>query len=282
MAYANQQLDGGLGGLPMSEAFMRTTRPKPADDDATTADANWTDCDLASFVPERADTLAASGITRAVIGRLPNRSATLSPEPEQDLIATRFVIDAPPDPDPATLRDLHAQGVRGIRFTVAADADQARSQLDDALRYADRIAGLPWHVEFDLGSSHVALLAANEWTLTRFPVAICLSRFADFACRRNLDDPDIGFMLALLQMGRTWLKWSGADVHDALQAFISAAIAVRRDRLLWGSGIPAASDAGQDRASHVSRALALLTQWIPDRDERDAVLTANPSLLYGF
>jgi 2-pyrone-4,6-dicarboxylate lactonase len=275
----------------MSETSRLMTRPTPAGTDATAADTGWTDCDLdpATFEAHGAAALAALGIKRAVMGRLPPHGASLSPEqrPEQDLIATRFVIDAPPAPDAAMLSDLHARGVRAVRFALADDADRARAQLDRIFGYADRIAPFDWSVELTLGAG-VTSLARHEWALTCFPVAICLGGVADIASRRSVDDPDLDFVLTLLQMGRTWIKLSAASsvapAQDTLGAFVDAALSLRRDRVLWGSGIRAARDIGQhpDGLSHVARALAALTQWIPDHDDREIVLAANPSRLYGF
>jgi 2-pyrone-4,6-dicarboxylate lactonase len=271
----------------MSETSMLMTRPIPAGTDATAADTGWTDCDLdpATFEAHGAEALAALGIKRAVMERLPPHGASLSPEqrPEQHLIATRFVIDAPPAPDAAMLRDLHARGVRGVRLTLADDADRAHAQLDRILGYADRIAPFDWSVELTLGPG-VTSLASHEWALTCLPVAICLGGVADLAARRSIDDPDLDFILTLLQMGRTWIKLSAAPsvppAQDTLSAFVDAAISLRRDRVLWGSGVRATQDC--DGPSHVARALAALTQWIPDHDDREIVLAANPSRLYGF
>ncbi len=270
----------------MSEAPTRATRSDTTD---RVADAGWTDCDLDPSLSANSEALARLGITRAVVGRLPRTTVTLSPEPVPPGFATRFVIPAPGHPDPAMVRDLHAQGVRGVRFMLADDADRARAQLDKILRYADRIANSDWHIELGLGGAD-ASLSACEWTLTRFPVAVCISGLAGFVRRRTADDAELQFLLALLQMGRTWIKLTGAlsdlSDSDALGTFARTAVAVRRDRIVWGSGalpdrMRDTADVSDDTA-RIADALATLKAWMTDDDDRETILVANPSLLYGF
>ena len=251
----------------MTEALLTTIRPESA---VAAIHTGWTDCDfdLAAFSP-----LADSGIARAVFRRLPNQTPSLAPAAEQHPVAARYVLDAPTHPEPATLRHWHALGVRGLRLTLTDDASQA----GDLLRTADAIAPLDWHLELTL-APHLASLQPFEWTLTCLPVAICLGGLADFAAHRDLDDPDLGFILELLEMGRTWIKLSptaSGDTDTALvAAFAAEAIAVRPDRIVWGSGRH-----GQESIGH---ALAELTRWIPDRAIRDTILTVNPAQLYRF
>lgn len=271
----------------MSEASAQVTRP---DTSSKAAASGWTDCDLDPSISTNNDMLARQGITHAVVGRLPHARVTLSPEPDARSIATRFVIPAPPNPNLATLRDLHARGVRGVRFGLSDDADRMPARLDKILRYTDRIAGCNWHVELELRNGG-ALLSDCEWTLMRFPVAVCFSGITDVAARRALDDPETQFILALLRIGRTWIKLSGAvsgpcdgDARRRIETFVSAALAARRDRIVWSSGALQAQDsqAAADSMAHVTGALATLRQWIPDDADRAAVLAANPSQLYGF
>jgi predicted TIM-barrel fold metal-dependent hydrolase len=271
----------------MSATSTLTRRPTGAG--VTQTNAGWTDCDLDPAIFDRHDAsaLTALGIRRAVVGHLTRRTATLSPaqHPEPGLAATRFVIDAPPDPDAATLRDLHGQGVRGVRFVLSDDAARAGAQLAHMLDYAERIAVFVWHLERALGAE-LARLADHEWTLTRMPVALCLCGVAQAAAQRPLDDPDLDFALALLQMGRTWLKLSptaaadDAAAREQLDAFVSEALTLRRDRVIWGSGPRPAQHA--DALGHVADALALLGQWLGSADDRETVLTVNPARLYGF
>lgn len=272
----------------MSKASTRESGPITPDS-AMVPVAGWTDCALDAGHDTEAlgERLVALNIKHAVFAELPQHAATLSPKAEHGLPVARFVIDAPPHPQSSLLHDLHAQGVRGVRFSLAADDERAAVQLDGILRYAERIVPLNWHIELALGDTSACLLK-HEWTLTRFPVAMCLSALTDRVARRLLSDPDTDFMLALLAMGRTWLKLTGAPLSHSEQAdgslalFATAAVTARSDRIVWGSGAPRRGAVIDDSLAHIVRALAALKRWIPNDRLRESVLSANPTSLYGF
>jgi predicted TIM-barrel fold metal-dependent hydrolase len=278
----------------MSKASTRASGPI-APDDAAAPVTGWADCALDSLTGRDTEALseslgerlAALNIKHAVFSQLPQRAATLSPEAEHGLLTARFVIDAPTRPEPSLLYALHTQGVRGVRFSLAADDERAAVQLDEILRYAERIVPLNWHIELALGETSASLLK-HEWTLTRFPVAMCLSTITDRVAHRLLSDPDTDFILALLAMGRTWLKLTGAPLSHSEQAdgslalFATAAVTARSDRIVWGSGAPRRGAVINDSLAHIVRALAALKRWIPNDRLRESVLSTNPTELYGF
>jgi predicted TIM-barrel fold metal-dependent hydrolase len=92
-------------------------------------------------------------------------------------------------------------------------------------------------------------------------------------------------MLALLQEGRTWVKFTGtyrmataptfADALPMAQAVLHTA----PDRVIWGSDYPHLSFA------HVVGSVQLfnlLLDWAPDAATRQKILTDNPQKLFGF
>jgi D-galactarolactone isomerase len=262
----------------MYDEVILAAPPRSADDTYCLTAADWTDCDFVASAPDaNGSALAALGIARTVQNRLPPKPPTLSPTMGRVSVApaTRFVIDTPAPGDLATLHRLHDQGVRGIRHRLAADAATLTVQFDAIRRDADAIAPLDWHIELtppaDLG-----VLERNEAILTQLPVALCLSAIAPALVRLHRDDEAYVFVLDLLHMGRTWLKLDAAA--GGARGFVNTALAVRRDRLVWGSGAPA----GADRHGHVAASLAALVSLVPDEDDRAAVLIANPARLYGF
>ncbi len=270
----------------MSETITRTKRSKSPSRKAFTQTA-WTDCSLAATALNDPAALTTLGIRRAVLDHLPTRPVSLSPEIDQGLVSTRFVIEAP---DLTALcgayghddylRDLHDQGVRGVRFDIAGDSDSAARQLRQALRYADHVAPLDWHIQLTFGAKPLSI-AAHEWTLTQFPVAICLDGITGSLQEGAPDDRERGFVMELLGMGRTWIKLSGSA--DATAPFVQAVLATRPDRVVWGSGADAAAET--DKNSHAARVAAQLTalkRSIPNERQRMAVLIANPERLYGF
>jgi hypothetical protein len=238
------------------------------------------DCDFDSEAWDRGETrdLLASGIGGVVLNRLPAHTALLSPALETDAPVTRAVIAAPDGADRAALESLHDQGVRGIRFQFG------HADLADALRCAEHVVPLGWHIEFDLsGVGSIAPLVTAEWTLMQFPQAVCLTGLGAAISPEQPDPAAVEFMQALVHTGRTWIKLTGADL-----ALAPAVLAVRKDRLLWGSGTKdpcgknSAGSSAQPRQAGVKAALQHLADAIPDPDDRATVLVHNPACLYDF
>ncbi len=266
----------------MSDLLTLPQRPRSAEDTYCLAAAGWTDCDIDRVALGDDGVLAALGITRTVQRRLPDDAVTLSPGPGFNgaRSATRFVIDAASSDD-VSLRELHDLGVRGIRHTLPDDDAALASRLDAVARDADRIAPLDWHIELATGAD-LAALARHEWTLSRLPVAVCLSGVAAAVAPLRPNDEGFEFVLDLLHMGRTWIKLGGTVAGEGLRGFINTALAVRSDRLLWGSGAGDPAMRPADHRTRVAESLAVLERIIPDEDDRAAVLVANPARLYGF
>ena len=201
-------------------------------------------------------------------------------------IAMRAVIAPPPGTDRSALQALNDQGVKGLRFKLVADSDPD-AMLADVLGWAERIVALGWHIEVQLPNGKAtSRLTDAEWTLLQSPVPTCFSGLAGFLAARDADDAEIAFLLELVEMGRFWLKLSGAEVagagpatRDALHRLVNAAMSVREDRLVWGSGQPSASC---DPEQHLDTMIATLREFLPDAASRSRVLWSNPAALYHF
>jgi predicted TIM-barrel fold metal-dependent hydrolase len=220
------------------------------------------------------------GIERAVVTGAP-RKEPVAPCAGAAPLTARFILEAPDAANPARLPALHAEGARAVRFDLPPGPDAMARRSEEMLGLADHLAPLGWHVELGL-SPDARDLARCEWSLTRLPVALCLSNVTGFASARPADDPDLAFVLELLRMGRTWLKLShlaGTTPPRALALFVEEAVALRRDRIVWGSGAWAN---GSDGVAAIGGALAGLTRLIPNETDRTAVLVDNPQRLYGF
>lgn len=244
-----------------------------------------TDCDFDADAWHRGDhhALAASGIGRVVMSRLPSANTSLSPQPGADSCAWRAVIGAPQDTDKATLQALHATGVRGLRFEIATVTSTG---LDPMLKLADHIVPFGWHIELNVGSfGAYRALSKAEWSLMQFPVAVCFSGLSGFRQGRRADDADIGFLLGMMQLGRYWLKLTSNDLTptqlklwDEPSPLATAIAAARKDRLIWGSGKQPTGEG----SGYLSAGLAVLEKCIPHPAEREAILIDNPATLYDF
>jgi predicted TIM-barrel fold metal-dependent hydrolase len=214
--------------------------------------------------------LHRSGLQRLVVRELPQGEAS------DDMTAVRAVIEPPSLADRLALRRLHDQGVRGLRFRLNAACDPYA-----ILGWAERIVPLGWHVEVELPDT--ARLTDAEWVLLQVPVPTCFSGLAGFVAAREAES---AFLLELVEMGRFWLKLSGAEIaaakpptREALRRLVTAAMAVREDRLVWGSG---PSSPSEDLQKHIETAVAALRRSLPDAASRSRVLWSNPAALYGF
>lgn len=266
-------------GLSRGEAFA-------GDDLSSSSDqpAPRTDCDFDADAWDRGDqrSLAAYGIGRVVMNRLPAVTQAHRQAEDTGSPAWRAAIPVPPDADRPALERLHHQGVRGARFRASASAEG----LDPILRFADRVAPLGWHIELDLGATDAYhALSKAEWKLMQFPVAVSFSGLSGFKRGRRADDGDVDFLLGLVQLGRYWLKLLADDLAptqlplwDEPPALARALQSARKDRLIWGSGKQAAGDGSM----HLSSGLAMLEKWLPRQADRDAILIDNPARLYGF
>lgn len=261
-----------------SDPIALPLRRMPAEDPRRIAARGATDCDFDGRALA-ADALVMPRMARAVCHGLPPSEATLAPHLPFAADSVRYVVDGPVL-DIDMLHHLHGRGVRAIRHRLP-DAAQAAAWLTALRADADRLAPLGWHVELAVGDD-LSALAAFEWELLQLPVALCLTDIAAAVARRGVADDGVGLLLDWLHMGRTWIKLSGAIRYEALRSFVNAALAVRSDRLLWGSGSDAPARMPADHARQVAARLAELEQLIPDEDDRAAVLVENPVHLYGF
>jgi len=194
-------------------------------------------------------------------------------------MAVRAVIEPPSRTDRAALQQLNDQGVRGLRFRLDAGCDPHA-----ILSWAERIVTLGWHVEVELPDvADAPRLRDAEWVLLQVPVPTCFSGLAGFVAARQADS---ALLLEFVQMGRFWLKLSGSEIagakpptREALRRLVDAAMAVRQDRLVWGSGptLPR-----EDLQKHMETAIATLRQSLPDAASSNRVLWSNPAALYQF
>ena len=194
-------------------------------------------------------------------------------------MAVRAVIEPPSRADRAALQQLNDQGVRGLRFRLDATCDP-----HTILSWAERIVTLDWHVEVELPDvADTPSLTDAEWVLLQVPVPTCFSGLAGFVAARQAEST---LLLELIEMGRFWLKLSGTEIaaakpptRDALRRLVSAAMTLRQDRLVWGSGPSLPSE---DLQAHIDTAIETLRRFLPDAASRNRVLWSNPATLYRF
>ncbi|NML14028.1 amidohydrolase family protein [Azohydromonas caseinilytica] len=152
----------------------------------------------------------------------------------------RGVAVVEPDVSDATLDELHAAGVRGIRFNLVSPVGH-QGDAGDALRsLAPRLRRRGWHVQWYARAGHLAGLA----TLQReMDLPFVLDHLAGLHAALPAEDPAWAAAAALAE-GGAWIKLSGwyrlqsVEPYPALWPAIERAAALFGDRCVWGSDWP--------------------------------------------
>jgi D-galactarolactone isomerase len=199
---------------------------------------------------------------------------------------TRGVAVLHPNVADATLNELDAGGVRGIRFTLY-DPATAVTRFEMVEPLAARIEPLGWHVQLHWLADQIAHHAAM---LERLPCPIVFDHFARLPYPQGVNHPAFEIVARLIDRGRTWVKISApyldergvADDGSAgtrtsvAQAFLRLA----PQRMVWGSDWPHPTERSAMPEDPVL--LQRLGHWVEDPTQRHGVLVDNPAALYGF
>jgi predicted TIM-barrel fold metal-dependent hydrolase len=144
-----------------------------------------------------------------------------------------------------------------------------------------------------------ATLLALEPVLAEASVPVVIDHMGLPDAAAGLDQPGFQAVLRLLSRRHIWVKLAGADritrssgrLRDAIP-FMQALAAVSAERLVWGSDWPHIGfHSGRQvqgdavlphRELDAGELLDVLSEAIPDRATRRAILAGNPATLYGF
>jgi predicted TIM-barrel fold metal-dependent hydrolase len=187
------------------------------------------------------------------------------------------------------LADLHAAGVRAIRFTHIAGPSltrryDGRLDLADLDGLAPRLRELGWHAQI---WANCDVIKENQAHLCSYAIPLVLDHLGYFDVTRGVQDSAFQTLAQLLADGHVWIKLTsfrnsrqGAP-YDDVRPFHDALVAANSNQLLWGSDWPFLGMAG-DRVPTVAGLLELLRRWVPDAGLRTQILSHNPARLYGF
>lgn len=227
----------------------------------------------------------ALGLTRTVIIQTPhygtdNRSMLESIEALGQQNARGIAITEP-DISEAELQELHAAGVRGLRFGIELARGMRPQHLEDV---AARIAPLGWHIQYRSTEEDLPDLAE---TLGRLPVDVVLDHMASIPPELGMDHPAFTAMMGLIDGGRCWVKLSaayqlsknGAPAYSDYRPIARALVAAAPERMVWGTNWPHPK---VDFMPDDTDLLETLLDWIDDDAIRWQVLSDNPARLYGF
>ncbi len=183
----------------------------------------------------------------------------------------------------AELRNLHAVGVRGIRFNLAPPGT---TTLDMVRPLAARIQSLGWHIQVNAPAD--ALLAAKSvWA--DLPVPVVFDHLGRIPQPGALQNPTFAMIRELLQRDKAWVKLSGFYNESVVgQPTYSDSVAVASvyakeapERVVWGSDWPHPTE--KDKGWPDDALLVdLLALAVPTESARHRVLVENPARLYQF
>ncbi|WP_052363165.1 amidohydrolase family protein [Bradyrhizobium sp. DOA9] len=178
------------------------------------------------------------------------------------------------------IRQLHQQGVRGIRLYLGR-GDPPSPQAIRAT--AALVADFGWNVEIVV-SHHNELLCQAEPVLAELPCRVVLGHFAFVRQPKGLTTPAGQSLRRLLDLPHIWVKLSGvyhasaeADGFRDVDPMARELVCQAPERLIWGSDWPHTRGRGgkPDGAALFDQ----LWSWADDGLVR-RILVDNPARLY--
>ncbi len=188
------------------------------------------------------------------------------------------VVD--PGIEVAALRDLQAQGVRGLRFNLVSGNGMPSDALESL---AARIAPLGLHLQIFARGDELAAMAPR---IAALPVDVVIDHMGGVRTADGIHAAPFQALLRLLGEKRVWVKLSGYRISSAglpygdVAPFARALLAAAPERCLWGTDWPHPSLTTE--VPEDGQLFDLLGDWAPTAAQRQAVLVDNPARLYGF
>ena len=183
------------------------------------------------------------------------------------------------DVTPAQLADMHARGVRGIRFNAITGV----TPLEWLPKIAEMIAPLGWHIQLWIKADRLLQIQNVVRTL---PVDVVLDHMAQVPIKRGLSDAQVACVLKLMESERCWMKMVGYRIskrpypHEDVDTFAREVIKIAADRCLWGTDWPHIYLEGKPMPD-AGKLLDSLYRWC-DPSTAEKILVQNPSKRYGF
>jgi 2-pyrone-4,6-dicarboxylate lactonase len=181
-----------------------------------------------------------------------------------------------------TLRDLHAQGFRGLRFNFMKHLGGA-TPIEEIIKLTARLATLEWHLQVHFDSASIDELA--PWFL-RSATPVVIDHMGRIDASRGLEQPAFRALCRLMDDPRMWVKVSGSDRISRQGSPYSDAIPYARllvdrfgDRTLWGTDWPHPNN---EHVPDDGMLIELLDQIAPSESLRQTLLVDNPQRLYRF
>ena len=195
----------------------------------------------------------------------------------------RGVATIRPGVSRAELADLHAAGVRGIRFNFVKRL--ADPKLDEYyLGLAEAVAEFGWHIVVYFEAPDLA----ERWQLfTSLPTVVVVDHMGRPDVSQPVDGPDFArFTRFMRENENVWSKVSGAERlsvsgppgYADVVPFARHIVETFPDRVIWGTDWP-----HPNMKSHMpddGNLVDLIPRIAPTEDRQRRLLVANPMRLY--
>jgi predicted TIM-barrel fold metal-dependent hydrolase len=188
---------------------------------------------------------------------------------------------------PATLRDWHRLGMRGLRFhLMAAKPGYVRGVgLDVFEVFRKTMAELGWVMQIFCDWRLLAKTAPRLREIAR-EMPVIVDHYGMVEAARGVNEPNFQALLKLVGEGAVHVKVSAAyristqfpDYPDA-RPFHEALVGANPERLMWGTDWPHPSIAA-DVMPDDGHLLDLFFDWTPDEAMRRRILVETPARLF--
>lgn len=211
-----------------------------------------------------------------------DNSVTVDAIAQLGLEQARGVAVLRPEVSEASLKSLHAQGIRGIRFTLYTPT-YAPTSFEMVEPLAQRISKFGWHVQIHWTADQIV---AYEELLYRLPVDVVFDHLGRLPLENPFDHPAARIIDRMLRDGRAWMKLSAPYLNSRGQDQAAAEhvndlarhwIDIAPERVVWGSDWPHTS---LQNPPDSTTFMDSLLSWVDTQELLDKVLVHNPSNLY--
>jgi len=190
----------------------------------------------------------------------------------------RATAIADPAMDIYQLEQMKRDGFVGIRFVWSILDETPDIDSDGYRRLLKRVADLDWHVHL---TDRPHRIAATIAAVQKAGAKLVIDHLGHMDTPDGINGEGFKSILAAIERGRTWAKFSGGfRFHSPVAATQYAAALLRvagGERLVWGSDWPFA--AYEDTVSYAGT-IAALHEWVTDPAVRRQIGGETPLRLY--
>ncbi len=195
------------------------------------------------------------------------------------------MIRVDPDLTVERVRELHAAGIRSLRFPVAREHGNA---FNPALfnKIVPIIETKSWVVDMQINDD---VIIENADMIRKVPLPVIIDTWGRVDPMKGFDQPGLLTILDLICESNVYLKIHGANRYlgrgvpfEKLVALARHLIAKAPDKILWGTDWPHSFVFEPRQMPNDGDLLDMLLDFAPDEADRKKILVDNPKRLFDF